>query len=142
MVVSISHDFVLIRPLSIVAVPTSIQNNLRNHQDVGGHMLQSSFTPPTPEQRRVILEEYGFECEERIREEKCKKMTSLSRSRRWELERIGGFPLRSHLGRNSCTWLLSDVLWWVRNPPEIGGVSNPSQRTKDKKIKHGIDKAA
>ncbi|EAB3730843.1 AlpA family phage regulatory protein [Salmonella enterica] len=96
-------------------------------------MLQRQFIPPTPEQRRSILSEYGFECEQRIREEKCKEMTTLSRSRRWELEHQGAFPLRQHLGRNSCTWLLSDVLWWVRNPPAINNIINPHQRAKDKK---------
>ncbi|EMG7889495.1 AlpA family phage regulatory protein [Enterobacter hormaechei] len=96
-------------------------------------MLQRAFTPPTPEQRRTILSEYGFECDQRIREDKCKEMTTLSRSRRWELEHKGAFPLRKHLGRNSCTWLLSDVLWWVRNPPAINDIVNPHQRAKDKK---------
>lgn len=96
-------------------------------------MPQRAFTPPTPEQRRTILSEYGFECDQRIREDKCKEMTTLSRSRRWELEHKGAFPLRQHLGRNSCTWLLSDVLWWVRNPPAINDIVNPHQRAKDKK---------
>ncbi len=96
-------------------------------------MLQRAFTPPTPEQRRTILSEYGIECDQRIREEKCKEMTTLSRSRRWELERQGSFPHRQHLGRNSCTWLLSDVLWWVRNPPAVTNMANPHQRAKDKK---------
>ncbi|EAB8439910.1 helix-turn-helix transcriptional regulator [Salmonella enterica] len=96
-------------------------------------MLQRQFIPPTPEQRRSILSEYGFEGDQRIREDKCKEMTTLSRSRRWELEHKGAFPLRQHLGRNSCTWLLSDVLWWVRNPPVINNIINPHQRAKDKK---------
>lgn len=95
-------------------------------------MFQNTYTPPTPEQRRKLLAEYGFECEQRIREEKCKEMTTLSRSRRWELEKTGNFPIRQHLGRNSCTWLLSDVLWWVRNPPVICNVNNPYKRTKEK----------
>ncbi|HAI5189696.1 TPA: helix-turn-helix transcriptional regulator [Escherichia coli] len=105
-------------------------------------MLQREFTPPTPEQRRAILAEYGFECEQRIREDKCKEMTTLSRSRRWELEQQGAFPGRQHLGRNSCTWLLSDVLWWVRNPPAINNVNNPYQRTKEKQKRLAAGNAA
>lgn len=96
-------------------------------------MTQSAFIPPTPEQRRTILAEYGFDCEERIREEKCKKMTTLSRSRRWELEKIGAFPPRHSLGCCSCTWLLSDVLWWLRNPPVIAKVNNPYENAKKKR---------
>ncbi|EBC1279109.1 AlpA family phage regulatory protein [Salmonella enterica] len=95
-------------------------------------MKTSTYTPPTPEQRRQVLADYGFEYEQRIREEKCKTITSLSRSTRWSLEREGAFPARQYMGKNSCTWLLSDVLWWVRNPPEITGISNPYQRKKEK----------
>ncbi|HIB1596230.1 TPA: helix-turn-helix transcriptional regulator [Salmonella enterica subsp. enterica serovar Muenchen] len=95
-------------------------------------METSTYTPPTPEQRRQVLADYGFEYEQRIREEKCKTITSLSRSTRWILERKGAFPARQYMGKNSCTWLLSDVLWWVCNPPEIAGVSNPYQRKKEK----------
>ncbi|EJQ0858786.1 TPA: helix-turn-helix transcriptional regulator [Salmonella enterica subsp. enterica serovar Reading] len=98
-------------------------------------MDKNTFTPPTPEQRVSILAEYGKECEEMVREDKCYQMTSLSRSRRWGLEKAGAFPKRRHLGRNSCSWLLSDVLWWIHNPPEIDGIANPRERTKAKKIK-------
>ncbi|EFV4531335.1 AlpA family phage regulatory protein [Salmonella enterica] len=105
-------------------------------------MSQLAFTSPTPEQRRAILTDYGFECEQRIREDKCKEMTTLSRSRRWELEQKGAFPPRQHLGRNSCTWLLSDVLWWVRNPPAISNVNNPHQRTKEKQQRQADSHAA
>ncbi|EHI7916617.1 AlpA family phage regulatory protein [Salmonella enterica] len=98
-------------------------------------MRTSKFIPPTPEQRREVLADYGYEYEQRIREDKCKTITSLSRSSRWEMERKGLFPDRQYLGKNSCTWLLSDVLWWVRHPPEITGVSNPYQRTKDKETR-------
>ncbi|EDT6458798.1 helix-turn-helix transcriptional regulator [Escherichia coli] len=96
-------------------------------------MTQRIFIPPTPEQRRAILAEYGFDYEERIREDTCKKMTTLSRSRRWELEAIGAFPSRHSLGRCSCTWLLSDVLWWLRNPPTIAEANNPHEYAKKKK---------
>ena len=96
-------------------------------------MSQLAFTPPTPEQRRNILAEYGFKYEKQIREGQCREMTSLSRSSRWMLEQRGAFPARQHLGRNSCAWLLSDVLWWMRNLPAVCDVNNPHERSRDKK---------
>jgi predicted DNA-binding transcriptional regulator AlpA len=44
------------------------------------------------------------------------------------MEQEGRFPPRCHFGRNSCAWLLSDVLWWVRNPPAVPNVNNPYSR--------------
>jgi predicted DNA-binding transcriptional regulator AlpA len=44
------------------------------------------------------------------------------------MEQQGRFPPRCHFGRNSCAWLLSDVLWWVRNPPAVENVNNPYSR--------------
>lgn len=94
------------------------------------HTQERSFIyiPPTPEQRRAVLAEYGFTYDKRIRERECLDMTSLSRSTRWQYENEGKFPSRCYLGRNSCAWLLSDVLWWVRNPPAIENVNNPYDR--------------
>lgn len=91
-------------------------------------MQNITFTPPNPEQRRTLLEEYGFKFDRRIREEECSEITSLSRSSRWKMEQQGRFPPRCHFGRNSCAWLLSDVLWWVRNPPKVANVNNPYSR--------------
>ena len=88
----------------------------------------SSFLSPTPEQRRSILAEYGIKYDRRIREEECSEITSLSRSSRWKWSRKTSFPARCHFGRNSCAWLLSDVLWWVRNPPAVENVNNPYSR--------------
>lgn len=48
-----------------------------------------TFTPPNPEQRRTILEEYGFKFDRRIREDECSEITSLSRSSRWKMEQQG-----------------------------------------------------
>ncbi|MDO4688815.1 MAG: AlpA family phage regulatory protein [Plesiomonas sp.] len=93
-------------------------------------MTKITFTPPSPEQRRAILNEYGFKFDRRIRERECFEITSLSRSARWEMERAGRFPARCHFGRNSCAWLLSDVLWWVRNPPSVVNVNNPHEYRK------------
>lgn len=88
----------------------------------------SAFLSPTPEQRRSILVEYGIKYDRRIREEECSEITSLSCSIRWKLEQQNRFPARCHFGRNSCAWLLSDVLWWVRNPPTVENVNNPYSR--------------
>lgn len=88
-------------------------------------MSKTIFTPPTPEQRRNILEEYGIKFDRRIRESECFEITSLSRSARWHMENEGKFPARCHFGRNSCAWLLSDVLWWIRNPPSVENVNTP-----------------
>jgi hypothetical protein len=51
-------------------------------------MLNITFTPPNPEQRRTLLEEYGFKFDRRIREEECSEITSLSRSS-WKMEQQG-----------------------------------------------------
>lgn len=41
-------------------------------------MPNITFTPPNPEQRRTLLEEYGFKFDRRIREDECNEITSLS----------------------------------------------------------------
>ncbi|CAI2533116.1 helix-turn-helix transcriptional regulator [Serratia liquefaciens] len=105
-------------------------------------MQTHKFTQPSPVQRRTILGEYGFVTDKRIRETECQDMTSLSRSTRYTMEKEGRFPERCHFGRNSCAWLLSDLLWWVRNPPKVDGVNNPYQRKhiKNKQIVCAKDK--
>lgn len=40
-------------------------------------MSNIRFTPPTPEQRRNILAEYGIKFDRRIRENECFEITSL-----------------------------------------------------------------
>lgn len=91
-------------------------------------MSKTLYTPPSPEQRLAVLKETGNEYDRRIREEDCFKITNLSRSTRWKLENEGKFPQRCHFGRNSCAWLLSDVLWWLYNPPVVENVNNPYGR--------------
>jgi len=67
-------------------------------------------------QRAEILAAYG-ESERLCRENDRKRITSLSRSRAWELERVGLFPARRRLGNCSCAWLLSDLLLWLHQQP-------------------------
>ena len=81
---------------------------------------------PTPitatNDRAAILATYG-ESERLCREAERKHITSLSRSRAWELEQQGKFPARRRLGSNSCAWLLSDLLLWIHQQPQ----AKPSQ---------------
>ncbi|BBT78499.1 AlpA family transcriptional regulator [Aeromonas veronii] len=68
-------------------------------------------------ERAAILAIYGAS-ERLCRESERKQITTISRSRAWELERQGKFPMRRKLGNNSCAWLLSDLLLWLHQQPE------------------------
>lgn len=48
-----------------------------------------------------------------VREAECKRLTGLSRTTRWELERRGQFPSRRRLGSHSVGWLASELEAWV-----------------------------
>lgn len=48
-----------------------------------------------------------------VREAECKRLTGLSRTTRWELERHGQFPPRRRLGVNSVGWLESELREWM-----------------------------
>lgn len=96
---------------------------------------------PTPEQRRTVLSEYGEPCDRLVREKERLRITSISRSTAWTLENGGRFPARKPLGRNSCAWLLSDLLCWVRNPPPVENINTPYGRklpNKSDKQTHAI----
>lgn len=54
-----------------------------------------------------------------IREAECKKITTLCRMQRYNLEKKGAFPARRHLGGNAIGWLLSEVTEWMKNRPAI-----------------------
>ncbi|EEW3182952.1 AlpA family phage regulatory protein [Escherichia coli] len=71
------------------------------------------WVPLTDEQRLVILKAYGTEGDRLVREKERKETTSISRSQAWKLEREGKFPPRKTIGKKSCGWLLSDLLWWI-----------------------------
>ena len=89
------------------------------------------FIEPTPEQRRIMLAEYGEKLDRLVREKERKYITSMSRSTVWDLENKGRFPARKPLGRNSCAWLLSDLLCWIRNPPPVENINTPYGRKSD-----------
>ncbi|HBZ9864075.1 TPA: AlpA family phage regulatory protein [Salmonella enterica subsp. houtenae] len=65
-------------------------------------------------ERSDILKMYG-ERERLVREDERRKMTGLSRSTVWRLEREGTFPKRKQTGKNSCGWLMSDLLLWMND---------------------------
>jgi hypothetical protein len=46
----------------------------------------------SPEQRLSILKTYGLTVDRLVREDERKSITSISRSRAWELENQGKFP--------------------------------------------------
>ncbi|EOJ9573749.1 helix-turn-helix transcriptional regulator [Escherichia coli] len=60
-----------------------------------------------------MLKIYGYTCDRLVREKERQKITSISRSQAWKLEREGKFPPRKTIGKKSCGWLLSDLLWWI-----------------------------
>ena len=47
-----------------------------------------------------------------IREDECARITGLSRTTRWRLERAGQFPSRRQISDNAVAWRLSEVLAW------------------------------
>ncbi|HFW4798206.1 TPA: helix-turn-helix transcriptional regulator [Salmonella enterica subsp. diarizonae serovar 60-67:z35:-] len=63
-------------------------------------------------ERSEILKMYG-ERERLVREDERRNITGLSRSTVWRLEREGAFPKRKQTGKNSCAWLMSDLLLWM-----------------------------
>ncbi|EHD2956329.1 AlpA family phage regulatory protein, partial [Escherichia coli] len=49
-----------------------------------------------------------------VREKERYEITSVSRTQAWKLEREGKFPPRKSIGKKSCGWLFSDLLWWIQ----------------------------
>ncbi len=70
------------------------------------------YNSPSNKQRSAVLSAYGV-TERLCRESERKRITTLSRSRTWELENLGQFPKRRKLG-NANAWLLSDLLLWAQ----------------------------
>lgn len=68
---------------------------------------------PNFEIRLKLLKLYGEKHDRLVREPERKKITSISRTTAWKLEREGKFPKRKQLGPKSCAWLLSDLLIWI-----------------------------
>ena len=60
-----------------------------------------------------LNEENGPSVDRFIGEAEIKKITSLSRSTRWRLERSGDFPKKRRISPNRIAWLESEVLAWI-----------------------------
>ena len=50
-----------------------------------------------------------------IREKECFRLSGLSRTTRWRLERRGEFPRRRKLSENAIGWIESEVIDWVQS---------------------------
>jgi prophage regulatory protein len=48
-----------------------------------------------------------------IREPECRRLTGLSRSTRWRLERDGLFPKRRQISPGCSGWLASEIRAWL-----------------------------
>ena len=48
-----------------------------------------------------------------LREAEVARITGLSRTTRWRLERRGEFPRRRSISRNAVAWLASEIQAWV-----------------------------
>jgi prophage regulatory protein len=48
-----------------------------------------------------------------IREPECERISGLSRSTRWRLERTGDFPRRRQISAGCSGWLASELAAWV-----------------------------
>ncbi len=59
-----------------------------------------------------------------IRKPEVRKITGLSDTTIWRLEKAKKFPQRKRLSTSACGWLLSEVLAWVQSRPEVGGSQN------------------
>jgi prophage regulatory protein len=48
-----------------------------------------------------------------IREPECRRISGLSRSTRWRLEREGKFPRRRRISPGASGWLASEIAAWL-----------------------------
>jgi len=47
------------------------------------------------------------------REQECKKISGLSRTQRWVLEKEGKFPKRIKLSERAVAWRMSELMNWM-----------------------------
>ena len=55
-----------------------------------------------------------------VRQAEVMRMTGLSRTAIWELERRGEFPRRRRIGARTVAWLESELVEWMRSRPAVG----------------------
>lgn len=85
--------------------------------------MTTQYTQPTPEKRQELLRIAG-ESDRLVKDQERKKITTLSRTQTWKLERMGAHPQRVQLSVNSIAWLLSDLLWFIYKQVPINNTNN------------------
>ena len=75
----------------------------------------SWFMNPSLEQRAEVLKSYGMR-ERFVKEKERLQITSVSRTKWWELEQISMVPPKKHFGV-AIAWLMSDLLLWLNHYP-------------------------
>jgi len=85
--------------------------------------MTKQYTQPTPEKRQELLKIAG-ESDRLVKDQERKKITTLSRSQTWKLERIGVHPQRVQLSTNSIAWLLSDLLWYIYQQVPVSNLNS------------------
>lgn len=53
-----------------------------------------------------------------VSEQECCKLTGLSRTTRWELEKKGAFPMRRKIGARRVVWLWTELHQWMQSLPQ------------------------
>lgn len=56
-----------------------------------------------------------------LREPEVRRLTGLSRTTRWRLERTGQFPRRRRISANAVAWLETDIRAWMSEKAEGAG---------------------
>lgn len=54
-----------------------------------------------------------------LREPEVARVTGLSRTTRWRMERCGEFPRRRTISRNAVAWLASEIETWMDERAEV-----------------------
>jgi len=60
-----------------------------------------------------------FDEERIVREADRRYVTGISRTKAWELEKVGAFPKRVRLGNRSVGWKLTELREWVNQQPRV-----------------------
>ena len=50
------------------------------------------------------------------------RITNLSRTTRWRLEREGRFPKKRHISANRIGWLQSEIIEWIESRASAGPI--------------------
>lgn len=72
----------------------------------------NGYSAPCIDERGALLCAYR-ESERFVKENERERLTSISRTTWWRLEKAGQVPKRKRVG-GSTVWLLSDILAWMQ----------------------------